>query len=99
MYRCEKCKTIVPPNQKLNRVIVETRPKSYPIFRKAGGRRGFDGPPEPVRNAIGYEIAKEMSVCAPCAADLAEVEAAATAAPVAGETTAESITAAPVIVA
>ena len=74
MYRCENCKGVVPPRHKLNRVVVETRQKTDPIFRKkrrSRGRRREAGANEPIGYAQGSEIAKELRVCSRCAADMA----------------------------
>ncbi len=39
MYRCQNCKNVVTPGTKLNRVVVETRPRSYSVFRALPARR------------------------------------------------------------
>ncbi len=71
MYRCEKCGIVVPPRHKLNRVVVETRDKEYPVYRpRKGKRRRNREAPEPIRFAKGTEIVKEVRVCANCAAAL-----------------------------
>lgn len=76
MYRCDKCNTVVPAGRKLNRVVTETRQKSYAVFKQAKGkgRQRFTGAPEPVANATGWEIAKELEVCAACAAAVASAD-------------------------
>ena len=71
MYRCEKCGVVVPPRHKLNRVVVETREKEYPVFRpRKGKKRRNREAPEPIRFARGTEIVKELRVCANCASAL-----------------------------
>ncbi len=76
LYRCQKCKTVVAPGMKLNRVVVETRPKTYPVYGKAKGRKRKKSrrmkfqDREHIAMATGHEIAKELRVCAACAAAL-----------------------------
>lgn len=71
MYRCQKCNIVVGPNQKIHKVVVETRPRTYavsrPVRRGRGRRRQEE---EPMGQASGYEIAKELEVCPSCAASL-----------------------------
>lgn len=77
MYRCQKCQTVVGPHQKMNKIVAETRPKTYPVFRTVRARRRGDEPErELVASAAGFEIAKELEVCASCAAAYAEETAA-----------------------
>ena len=67
MYKCEQidCKEfhgtpVTPPNQSLNKMIVETRPKVYErTIRRGRGREFID-------KVNGWEIVKEKSVCAIC---------------------------------
>lgn len=67
MYKCEasNCKEnggtpITPSNQPKNSIIVEKRPKIYQRTVRKGKRRGF------VEEIEGWEIAKEIKVCACC---------------------------------
>jgi hypothetical protein len=56
---------------KMNHVVVETREKTYPIFRASRARRG-PSEPEHVANITGFEIVKELRVCSNCASELGE---------------------------
>lgn len=67
MYKCEafKCKKnggtpLTPQNQPRNMIIVEKRVKTYQRLIRKGKRRGF------VEEIEGWEIAKEIKVCAIC---------------------------------
>ena len=67
VYECEafKCKKnggtpLTPPNQPRNSIIVERRPKTYQRTIQKGKRKGF------VEEIEGWEIAKEIQVCAVC---------------------------------
>ena len=67
MYKCEanNCKKnggtpLTPKNQPKNSIIVEKRPKVYQRTVRKGKRRGF------VEEIEGWEIAKEIQVCACC---------------------------------
>ena len=67
MYKCEanNCKKnggtpLTPLNQPRNSIIVEKRPKIYQRTVRKGKRRGF------VEEIEGWEIAKEIQVCAVC---------------------------------
>lgn len=67
MYECQadKCKKnggtpITPSKQPLNKIVIDKRPKTYQrIIRKGRGR-------EYTEEIKGWEIVKELSVCAPC---------------------------------
>lgn len=77
MYRCHFCKTVSNSNTPANRVVIETRPAEYPSRAKAQKRRigrkikSFDDP-----GGAGYEIAKEVFACGPCAERFAEEQSA-----------------------
>ena len=67
MYKCQafKCKRNggtpnTPPKQPANKIIIERRPKTYQRVIKKGKRRGF------IEEIEGWEIAKELTVCAIC---------------------------------
>jgi len=67
MYKCEanNCKKnggtpLTPSNQPRNSIIVEKRQKTYQRTVRKGKRRGF------VEEIEGWEIAKEIQVCALC---------------------------------
>jgi hypothetical protein len=68
MYRCTLCNTVVPPGQRANRIVLETRPAEYPSRPKAHAQRVgrklkyFDDP-----GGAGYEIAREGLACRSCA--------------------------------
>lgn len=60
MFRCEKCKRVTSPREKLHKITVLTRLKTYQnvyVFR--GKTRLFE--------TTGEEIVKEISVCERCA--------------------------------
>jgi hypothetical protein len=79
MYRCQKCNVVVGPYKSLHRVVVETRPKTYPVFRRAKGRKKKKRKEELEATGVahGHEIVKELHLCDECA----ETTAAATVAP------------------
>ncbi|MAG39576.1 hypothetical protein CMI41_01230 [Candidatus Pacearchaeota archaeon] len=67
MYKCQafKCKQKggtpnTPYRQPKNSIIVEKRPKTYKRIIKKGKKRGI------VEEIEGWEIAKEIAVCAIC---------------------------------
>ena len=67
MYKCQanKCKKsggtpITPPRQPANLIITERRPKTYKRTIRRGRQKGF------VEEIQGWEIAKEIKVCAIC---------------------------------
>lgn len=68
MYRCEVCKSLVPPNTPSYRVVTETRPAQYPrrveanTFKKNGKNEKSDDP-----GGKGVEIAQERVMCPRCA--------------------------------
>ncbi len=66
MYRCEKCKTVVPAGQSANLVVVKTRPRNYRVTRAV--RSGPRARPtyQEVDAGSGWETVQELSVCAAC---------------------------------
>jgi len=67
VYKCKayNCKKnggtpLTPLNQPCNTIIVEKRPKTYQRVIRKGKKRGF------VEEIEGWEIAKEIEVCAIC---------------------------------
>tara|TARA_B100001765_G_C19495354_1_gene336235 strand:- start:1293 stop:1673 length:381 start_codon:yes stop_codon:yes gene_type:complete len=79
MYKCEafKCKKnggtpLTPMSQPCNTIIVEKRAKTYQRVVKKGKRRGF------VEEIEGWEIAKEIKVCAVCYERITGLKAAKT---------------------
>ena len=73
MFKCQICKTIVPPHTKATRIVVSTRVVRYPhrfdanrirYINHAGKRkvRHVDD-----RGGVGREIAREVVACPACA--------------------------------
>lgn len=60
MYKCEKCGKITKPHEKLNRLVIQTRDKTY--VNKFIDKNGK----ECEKITKGYEIAKEINVCKEC---------------------------------
>ncbi len=77
MYRCELCNRVSRPGERATKVVMERRPTEYPSRGKAQkastGRRAkaHDDP-----GGAGYEIAKEVMVCATCAEEQLAKQAA-----------------------
>ena len=77
MFVCEVCGSVAPPCTPCNRVAVETREVEYPRRKEAhwhppstGGKgKWIDDP-----GGSGTEIARELSVCGPCAAKLSALD-------------------------
>ncbi len=71
MYRCEICQKVAPARTKAARIVVETRPRSYP-FRPRANRfvheRKVEYRDDP--GGSGYEIVREVTACPDCAARL-----------------------------
>lgn len=70
MYRCEICKSVVPPNTPSTRIVVETRPKEYPTRSDRSARNSkrsnrFQQPSD--IGGKGFEIVREIVVCPICA--------------------------------
>ncbi len=69
MYQCELCKKVTPPGTKAHRVVVETRPRTYPPQLK----RQWIGA-KPIKDYMfgrtgeGWEIVREVMACPDCAA-------------------------------
>ena len=69
MYRCEICKHLIGPNIPSHKVVVETRPATYPVRREANHftkNRKVEKRDDP--GGSGFEIAREVIACANCAA-------------------------------
>ena len=72
MYRCDVCKTVVPPGTKLGRIPEEIREKTYPPrsdatpYRRPGKKklRWKDDP-----GGTGYELVSELKACPRCYAE------------------------------
>ncbi|HZS08630.1 MAG TPA: hypothetical protein VFD58_27600 [Blastocatellia bacterium] len=76
MYKCEICGQNSQPRTPAYKVTIETRAVLYPERPKAnscwklrGDRRKFVHPDDP--GGTGEECAREVTVCARCAANLA----------------------------
>jgi hypothetical protein len=71
MYRCEQCKEVVGPRIPLERVVVETRPVTYP-FRKEVNRARHPRSGRLIwvddEGGEGHETVRELVMCARCAA-------------------------------
>ena len=69
MFRCEVCGSTVPARVSPQRLVVATRPKTYPR-RKAvhfqPGRHGGQGKWVDDPGGTGQEIAREVRVCPTC---------------------------------
>jgi hypothetical protein len=73
MFRCDFCGHITAPRTNAFRIILETRPKSYPFrsqanpFRRRlpGGK--IDDKPRDDSGGNGTEIVREAIVCPACA--------------------------------
>jgi hypothetical protein len=71
MYRCALCQAVVPPRTPAIRVVLRTRPRTYPyradahsyLDKKSGKRKIKDDP-----GGHGYEFVEEALVCHDCAA-------------------------------
>lgn len=74
MYRCEKCGQITKPGQPSNKIVTETRERTYlppqqdPGNDRRGGRRGRSRRSKAPSDGIGREIVTEMLLCDDCAA-------------------------------
>jgi len=80
MYRCELCNHVSEPRQPAFRVILETRPRSYPprekvnaCYKRVPGGTKFKRTDD--RGGFGLECAREATVCGRCAARIAEMKA------------------------
>ena len=72
MFRCEKCKKIVPPKEKSFLLVVEKRPKIYhinivkTIIKRRPGKGRKKKKIYIIKKATGWEIKKEIRVCKEC---------------------------------
>lgn len=72
MYRCQSCSCVAPPRTPARRIVVETRPKTYPS--RAAVNRVVRKPPDGKRKVeymhdpggTGNEIVREIVVCPHC---------------------------------
>ena len=60
MYKCQKCGKVTKPHEKLNRLVTQTREKTY--VNKFIDRYGN----ECEKITTGNEIVKEINVCGKC---------------------------------
>lgn len=60
MFKCNKCKRITEPGEKLNKMVTKIRERNYvnKILNKYGK--------EVEKESTGYEIVKEINVCDKC---------------------------------
>jgi len=71
MFRCQMCGSVVPAGMRANKIVVASRPRTYPS-RGGGDRGGFRGrfrepKPEYDKGGTGREIVRELAVCDRCA--------------------------------
>lgn len=102
MFRCQSCETVVPAGTRAQRVVVQTRQKTYePRGDRPGSDRGsrFRGRRVKKKRVFdqggtGTEIVRELLVCPTCAERYeAEQKAEAAAAAAAAESEAATETA------
>ena len=71
MFRCQKCGTVVPAGVRCNKIVVASRPKTYPSRGSDRTQRRFRGqkakPGSYDKGGTGHEIAQELNVCEACA--------------------------------
>lgn len=79
MFRCENkgCHKVVERHQPVNRIVVETRPKTYVNYIKKGYNDTIKVETE------GEEIAREIDVCPECFFNITGLQPARSTAPVA----------------
>ena len=74
MYRCQLCRTVVPPRTPAQRAVVQTRVKKYPFRLKVNRvvRKPENGKPKVTfvddPGGVGREVERELVVCPVCAA-------------------------------
>jgi hypothetical protein len=73
MYRCQNCDVLVTAGSKVNRIVVDTRPRSYEQSQAPKGRkkRKTKGRFQNTESH-GWEIVRELAVCGTCCAKLSE---------------------------
>lgn len=59
MYKCQKCGRLTKPGEKQNKLVVQTREKTY-INKVIENKREIE------KVTTGFEIAKEINVCDKC---------------------------------
>lgn len=74
MFNCNKCKKAIGPGVRENKVVVETRAKTYPErYAKTGtdgerGERGFHTKAKVIdKGGSGFETVREVALCPDCA--------------------------------
>ncbi|MED5372228.1 MAG: hypothetical protein VX899_14510 [Myxococcota bacterium] len=73
MYRCQNCGVLVAAGTKVNRIVVETRPRTYQADSAPKGRKKKKMKGRYQRSeALGWEIVRELAVCSACYAKLSE---------------------------
>lgn len=56
MFRCQACKEISKPKEKMFKLVTEKREVTYHNFSREGG----------LKETSGVETVKEISLCGPC---------------------------------
>jgi hypothetical protein len=71
MFKCESCQRVIGPQVSATRVVIETRPVTYP-FREKAHRIKIEGKPKMIDDpgGVGQEIVREILVCPDCAEKL-----------------------------
>lgn len=64
MFKCAKCGNDSKPGEKVNRVVVKTRPKVYPT-REVWNATLFEWITVD-RGGVGEEIVQEVELCGEC---------------------------------
>ena len=73
VFKCQICKTLVPPHVKATRIVLSTRVVRYPYRLKANRIRYINHAGKRKvrlvddRGGVGREIAREIIVCPSCA--------------------------------
>ncbi len=80
VYRCELCNRVSEPRQPAFKIVLETRPRSYPRRERVNAcykrfRYGTKFVHTDDPGGTGAERAREATVCAGCATRLAEARA------------------------
>jgi len=66
MFRCSKCKNLSQPNEKQNKVVLESRAKNYFTTEKGFDSEGNEILTQGKLIGSGFETAREIVVCNNC---------------------------------
>ena len=66
MFKCQLCKQVTPARTKAQRIVLETRSRTYPLLPPKPKKKGESD--EPRTNPVGYETVREAIACPVCAA-------------------------------